>query len=233
MSSRVNKLEALLARVRERRDAPRLRSVAAAPLHVPTAVEKPLERAAAPITERLARPAAPTPLEDAMSELSPRPMAPTPVPSVRTPQPPASAEISLDDFEPVRPSRTPEKKRVEPAPPVAKAPPPPVEDLFGDPFASRPPPAAPTPVAVPAPAPAPVPMPVAAPPAPVPVAQPAPAPVPAPVAQPVQLSAPSARVAAEAPVASAPVAKAVSPVRTEAPNTFGELLERTLSLRPR
>ena len=227
MSQRVQKLEALLSRVRERREAPRVRAVAPVPAAAPAPVvaEKSLERVvqASPITERISRPAAPTPLEDAMSELTPTPMAPAPVPSPRMPRPP-SDEFSLD-IEPVRPSRAPEKKRVEP-PPAAKAPAPPPADEFEDMFASRPPPAAPKPVAAPAPAAAPVPVQVAAPaPAPIPVAQPAPAPTP--------ITAPSARVAPEAPVASAPVAKAVSPVRTEAPNTFGELLERTLSLRPR
>ena len=234
--NRVQKLESLLARVRERREAPRLRTVSPA-LAPAQPSNQAVDRAPAmPITERFSRPVPATPLEDAMSELAPTPMARTPTPAApRTPVP--SGELSLDDFELARPAPAPaparapapapaaEKKRVEP--PAAKAPPPDDDDLFGDPFASRPPPAAPIPVATPAsPVPVPMPAPVAAP-VPQPVAMPTPAP------QPVQLGAPSARIAADPAAASAPVARAVSPVRTEAPNTFGELLERTLSLRPR
>jgi len=46
-------------------------------------------------------------------------------------------------------------------------------------------------------------------------------------------TAPSARIEPQAPAVAAPVMRAVSQARIETPKTFGELLEQTLSLRPR
>jgi hypothetical protein len=75
--------------------------------------------------------------------------------------------------------------------------------------------------------PAPIPAaPAARKPEPLPVVQPAPEPEPV-------VSAASARVEPSAPRAAEPVARAVSAPRVEAPRSFGDLLELSLSLRPR
>jgi hypothetical protein len=114
---------------------------------------------------------------------------------------------------------TPEAR---PAPAAARAEP--------TPAARAEPTPAPAARAEPTPAPA-----VRAEPAPAPAARPEPTPAPAARAEPAPPAPARAEpVVAPAPaVASAPIARATSPAPRRAPATFGELLERTLGLRPR
>jgi hypothetical protein len=224
MSSPVDQLRALLSRVEERRNAPRLRAVPAAVAQAtPAANEvRPAERTSA-LPERKP-PAGPTPLEHAIAGG----LAPTPVPGNK----PASMELDLDDFEAPQtavakaPATTPRGGEVA----HRGAPTMPQTDPFaGDPFASSPPPA---PAAKPAPAPAPAAAKAPAPAPARPAATPAPAPAPAPQPAPAPTAA-TARIAAPEPAASAPVARAMTRARVDTPRTFGELLDLSLSLRPR
>jgi hypothetical protein len=220
MSTTVDQLRALLSRVEERRNGPRLRAVPAAVAATPAPANevRPAERISA-LPERKP-PAGATPLENAIAGG----LSPTPVPGNK----PASMELDLDDFEAPQtavskaPVASPRGGEVahRAAPTVPQT-----DPFAGDPFASSPPPA---PAAKPAPAPAPA---VARAPAPAPAPAPArPAPTPAPAPAP---TAPTARIAAAEPSASAPVARAMTRARVETPRTFGELLDLSLSLRPR
>jgi DNA polymerase-3 subunit gamma/tau len=236
MSQRVEKLRALLGRVEERRAQPRLHKVPAQfspalPSNQAAVAERvsaapdlrgpgaPVVERVSAVPERQAKPPAPTPLEGAIAHLSPaaRDAAPTPVPGQLQP----SSDLVLDDLDPpmARAKAAPQPAVSAPTarlsrpvlePPtkvVSKIPPEPAADLFAsDPFAPSVPPGPPSspPTAV----------------------------VPAAPAVPAPLTSPTARVAPPEMSASAPVARAVSPARVESPKTFGELVERTLALRP-
>jgi hypothetical protein len=212
MSTPVDQLRALLSRVEERKKGPRLRAVPAAVAATPAPANevRSAERISA-LPDR--KPAAPSPLENAIAGG----LAPTPVPGTVKP---ASGELVLDDFEPPQtavsraPAGTPRGGETahRTAPTVPQT-----DPFAGDPFASVPPPA---PAAKAAPAPA----------APAPAAAKAPAPVAAPAPAP---TAPTARIAAPEPAVSAPVARAMTRARVETQRTFGELLDLSLSLRPR
>jgi hypothetical protein len=210
MSSTVDQLKALLSRVEERRNGPRLRAVppAVAATPAPANEVRHAERISA-LPERKP-PAGPTPLEHAIAGG----LSPTPIPGMKKP---SSDELVLDDFEPPQTAvaRAPGGGPRGGETAHRTAPTMPQTDPFaGDPFASPPPPA-----------PAPRPSPAAAP-APAAKAPVAAAPAPAP-------TAPTARIAAPEPAANVPVARAVTRARVETPRTFGELLDLSLSLRPR
>lgn len=229
MSSRLEKLKTLLARVEERKNQPRLRAVP--PALQPTAPSNEASfaepatasRVASLPPERPQKQVPTTPLEDAMADLSPT----QGLGGVPTPVPGAPGNLELDAFE--APAKPAAARSVSTLPqPVARAtqvtaPPAPPSDAFArDPFASSLPPASAAADASSARENIPTPVPGAEPSVPV-----------APEAEPVALSEASARIAPEPASAKGPIVTAVSPARVEAPKTFGELLERTLALRVR
>ncbi|MFT3923631.1 MAG: hypothetical protein QM778_13960 [Myxococcales bacterium] len=233
-AARIEQLKSLLARVQERKAAPRLR-----PLSTPVAVSSAAPAAVSVVPVNSEAAVAKT-IQDLRQV------------TVSLPEPPAPvAPLTLDDVGPAAFEAAPAVVQAAPvAPPAsagatARSKAPTADDLLPTP--SAPPVTSPASVA-------PVPAPISVAPVPPSAKEPPPAPAvkalerepsvetlvgtPEPMfetaaAVEAPLTAPSARV--EAPLLSRaePVMKVVSSPRIEAPKNFGDLLEASLSLRPR
>ncbi|MCB9613731.1 MAG: hypothetical protein H6722_14910 [Sandaracinus sp.] len=225
-AARIEKLESLLARVQRNRDLPREAAepkrplpstplelaVESAELSLPSDVPPPMDEAVAVATPATATPAAGTPRSPSFAKLEIPAAALDDEPELVVSEASGEFDVDVDDGEelPTIPPPPDEPVAASPASPGFKPVELPPAELEIAVVAPEPP-ATPPVVAPPAP--------VAAPPA---VAVPAVA-APA-VAEP---------IAATPPVASAAVAKVVAAAPVAAPKTFGELLDRALSLRPR
>ncbi|MCB9598800.1 MAG: hypothetical protein R3B99_32175 [Polyangiales bacterium] len=219
-AARIEKLESLLARVQRNRDLPREAAepkrlpstplelaVESAELPLPSDVPPPMDEAVAVATPATPTPEAGTPRSPSFSKLEIPAAALDDEPELVVSEASGEFDVDVDDGEdlPTIPPPPDEPVAAAPASPGFKPVELPPAELEIAVVAPEPPaPAAPPVVAAP---------PVAAP----------------PVAAPVV----AAPIAAAAPVASAPVAKVVAPAPVAAPTTFGELLDRALSLRPR
>lgn len=210
-AARVEQLKTLLARVQERRAAPRLRVEVPMPVAVPSpaAVASP---AAVPSSVETGAVAREQPVDTSRAAVANTVLDLRQVP-VTMPEPPSvAAPLVLEDL-PLKaePVRKPETDRTT-APTVADLPP-----------ATPPAPAIVTRETQPESLPPVVPVEATR-----PVREKIPEPAPE-----APLTAPSARVEAPLLARTEPVVRVVSSPRIEAPKNFGDLLEASLSLRPR
>jgi hypothetical protein len=208
-SARLEKLKSLLKRVEERRSKPRLHAVAAP--RPAAAARAPFEELASAPAPEPVRPAAASPLEDALGDFG------------------ADAQIEVRPLaEPITtPKSAPRTPPVEPA--FAREPEPAVTYRPPGSIPAARPPSPVAPVAPVVPLQATSPTPTVSPKVTLEFGMPR-VELPAPAAD---LSAPTQTIEPAPLPAGTPPARAVSAARVDTPKSFGELLELSLSLRPR